>query len=97
MQEKDKPKSNPKSDGESDMCVLRIRSPRSPEVKEIKCRKDSKVKDVANEASKEFGYAPGNPTFIDKGNVKLDREQTLNEAQVNDLDELVIADSGGGV
>ena len=95
MIDKDKSKQQPDEGGE--MCVLKVRSPRSPKVMEFRWSRDRKISDVAKEAGVSFGYAAGHPTFIDKRRVKLDRDQTLKDEQVIDLDELELTDSGGGV
>ena len=77
--------------------TIEVFSPRFPEPKKFTWAKSLRVGDAADEAAKAFHYEAGTPTFINKDEKVLKREETLIEAGVRDFDQLELTDKGGGV
>lgn len=77
--------------------TIEVFSPRFPEPKKFTWAKSLRVGDAADEAAKAFHYEAGTPTFINKDEKALKREETLIEAGVQDFDQLELTDKGGGV
>lgn len=80
----------------ADVDVL-VHSPRFPEPRAFTFRKNSRVRDDAQQAATEFGYVGGAPTFQNAAGDLLDRDKTLAAAHVKDGDVLELVDVGGGV
>jgi hypothetical protein len=74
-------------------------SPRSPHPKTFRWPPSQTVGTAADEAAREFGYAPGDtpPTFQNAENRVLDRAKTLHDEGVKNGDKLEIVAGGGGV
>lgn len=80
-----------------DTVTVTVRSPREPDPKSFTWRKTTKVCEAADEAAREFGYAPGTPSFRNQNGEVLDRDKPLVAEKVEDGDELELVDIGGGV
>ncbi len=77
--------------------AVEVFSPRVPEPMKFTWSKFLKVGDAADQAAKAFGYEAGNPALVDKDGHVLDRDKTLSEAGIRDLDTLEPTDKDGGV
>ena len=77
--------------------TIEVFSPRSAQSMKFSWPKSFQVGEAADQAAKAFGYEAGNPTFQVKTGEVLNREKTLIEAGIHDLDQLELTDKGGGV
>jgi hypothetical protein len=76
---------------------VKVFSPRDPDGKWFRFRKDQTVGSAAQVAATEFGYEGGSPTFETKKKVVLDRSLTLKDAGVHNREVLELVDAGTGV
>jgi len=85
-----------KSEGDPFVRV-RVFSPRVPDGKWFRFRKDQTVGSAAGRAATEFGYEGGSPTFETEQKLVLDRTITLEAAGVRNRQVLELVDAGTGV
>ena len=84
----------PTAGGELSVVVF---APRKPEPAKFQWAKSLSVGEAADQAARFFGYEAGKPTLQYKEGRVLLRDKTLLDAGVQDLDELELTDTGGGV
>ena len=88
---------SPTPAGTGDDLTVEVFSPRVPEPMKFTWPKAFQVGKAADEAAEAFKYEAGTPTFLDKDQKVLDREETLIAAGIRDFDQLELTDKGGGV
>jgi hypothetical protein len=76
---------------------VKVFSPRVPDGKWFRFRKDQTVGNAAQVAATKFGYEGGSPTFETEQKVVLDRSLTLEAAGVHNREVLELVDAGTGV
>lgn len=76
---------------------VKVFSPRVPDAKWFRFRKDQTVGSAAEHAAREFGYEGGSPTFETPDKSVLDRASTLEAAGVRNRETLELVDAGTGV
>jgi hypothetical protein len=77
--------------------VLLVFAPKDIEHKRFRFRLEETVGAAAKSAAEAFGYHAGNPSFQTKDGAVLDRDLTLEAADLRSLEHLELVDAGGGV
>ncbi|MCY3605180.1 MAG: hypothetical protein OXH45_05415 [Gammaproteobacteria bacterium] len=94
-------KESPKADGGQveggGALTVEVAAPRFVETKKFTWPKALLVGDAADQAAKAFDYEAGDPTFMNKDRLVLQRDKTLIDSGVQDFDWLELTDKGGGV
>lgn len=77
--------------------VLVVSAPNTPDSKHMPFKTDILVGAAADEAAEKFGYAGGGTPSFRVGTTVLDRNITLADAGLKNLDEVDLVSAGGGV
>jgi hypothetical protein len=83
--------------GDKKNIVLIVSAPNTPDSKHMPFKTDLTVGAAAQEAAEKFGYAVGGTPSFRTGTNVLDRNITLADAGLKNLDEVDLVSAGGGV